>query len=184
MDGDLLHSLEIYLNTMEINPQYTKEKLKIARRIYPLLPTEYAYMMQRSISIVDKTMLIMETVDYLKTTKKEEITPLQISSKERLQRITSEIQEEVKSSKMQNLGIVMDLILNMDRYKKILTTYNQVSRNKDILSDKDSILSLMDAFMDGSSDKDKEKLKDLTKMLDIMKLLDSPKKEANKPNEV
>lgn len=174
-----LHSLENYMNTMQINPQYTKAKLQIARRIYPLLPTEYAYMMRRSISIVEKTTHLMETAQYLNSYEKEDIRPLQISSKERLQKITSVMQEELKSSNIQNLGMVMDLILNMDRYKKILTTYNQVSRNKDILSDKESIISLMDAFMEGSSDKDKEKLKDLTKMLDIMKLLDSPKKEPN-----
>ncbi len=177
-----LHSLHEYLNTMEINPQYTKIKLKIAREIYPFLPIEYAYMMRKSISLVEKTVHVMETVEYLKTYENDEITTLHMGSKERLQKITSVIQNELRGTNIENLGMVMDLVVNMDRYKKILSTFNQVSRNKDILSDKEGITSLMEAFMGGSSEKDKEKLKDMYKMLDIFKMLDGPK--TNKPNEV
>ncbi|TJX13858.1 hypothetical protein E9840_07795 [Tissierella creatinini] len=174
-----LHSLNEYLNTIEINPEYTQTKLKIARKIYPLLPSEYAYPMRKSVSIVEKTMHVIETADYLKTFDTESITPLEIKPRERIQKITSLVQDEVRSSKVKNLGMVLDLIVNMDRYKKILSTYTQISRNKNILSDKESLLSLMETFMEGSSEKEKEGLKDINKMLDIMKLLNTPKKESN-----
>lgn len=180
ISSEPLHSLKDYLNTMEINSQYTKSKLKIARKIYPLLPIEYAYSMRKSISIVEKIIHLMETVDYLNTFETEEINLLHIPAKERIQKITLAVQDEFKGSSIENLGIVMDLVLNMDRYRKLLTTYNQVSRNKDILSDKDSIMSLMEAFMEGSSEKDKGKLKDMNKIFDLLKLLDSPKDA--KPN--
>ncbi len=175
VSGEPLHSMYDYLNTMEINPQYTKTKLKIAKKIYPILPIEYAYLMRKSISLVEKTIHLIETVDYLKTEETDKINPLNMDSKERLKKITSVVQDEIKGSDRESLGMVMDLVVNMDRYKKIISTYNQVSRNKDLLSDKESLMSLMEAFMEGSSEKDKEKIKDMKKMMDIFMLLDGPK---------
>ena len=79
------------------------------------------------------------------------------------------------------MGTVLNLILNIDKYKKMLNAYNSLMNNKNPLSDTNSIISLMETFMEGSSEKDKEKIKEMSKMMDILKMLDTPNKE--KPNE-
>lgn len=176
-----LHNVNNYLSTIEINQVYTKEKIKIAKKIGPLLPQEYAPAFNRSLLITEKVAKVMETMDFIKTSEVAPMTALDLEPKARLQKIVATVQDEVKSSQIENLGIVLDLLLNMDKYKKMLGAYTSLKNNKNPLSDTNSIMSLLDVFMDGGSDKDKEKIKDMTKMMDLMKILDSPKKD--KPNE-
>jgi len=54
--------------------------------------------------------------------------------------------------------------------------------NKKGLSDPSSLIDLATTFMDGGSEKDKEKVKEMSKMFEILKMLDTPTK-PDKPNE-
>jgi Fic family protein len=124
----------------------------------------------------------MELIDFLNYNEVQEYSALEIEPKERIQRIVYTLQNEVNNSKIENLGMVLNIVLNIDKYKKMLSTYSSLMNNKNPLSDPNTIMNLMETFMEGSSEKDKEKIKEMSKMMDIIKLLDTPKKD--KPNEI
>ncbi len=176
-----LHSLKGYLSNISIDSRYTTEKIKIAKRIGPLLPTEHGPTFNKSILMAEKIIRIKELIEFLDNAEVQEFSAIELEPKERLQRIIYTLQDEVNNSQIENLGTVLNLILNIDKYKKMLNAYNSLMNNKNPLSDTNSIISLMETFMEGSSEKDKEKIKEMSKMMDILKMLDTPNKE--KPNE-
>lgn len=178
---DSLHTIKNYLTTVEINSNYTQEKINIAKKVGPLLPVEYGVPFNKSILITQKVIKIMELIDFLKTSEMPQLTELDLDPKVRLQKIVLTVQEEVNSSKIENLGLVLDLLINMDKYKKMFTTFNTLMNTKNPLSDTNSIMNILETFMGGSSEKDKEKIKEMSKMMDLLKVLDMPKKD--KPNE-
>lgn len=182
-DGqNTIHSLKSYLSNINVDSRYTGEKIRIARKIGPLLPAEYGSTFNRSILITEKVVRIMELIDFLNYNEVQEYSALEIEPKERIQRIVYTLQNEVNNSKIENLGMVLNIVLNIDKYKKMLSTYSSLMNNKNPLSDPNTIMNLMETFMEGSSEKDKEKIKEMSKMMDIIKLLDTPKKD--KPNEI
>lgn len=176
-----LHNVTNYLSALEVDSDYTEEKIRIMKKISPYMPSQYNSTISKSILITEKIVRLIDVVEFLKIEDTPRTTSIELESKDRLKKIVNIVQDEVKSSKIDNMGMIMELILNMDKYKKMLQAYNTISRNKNGISDINSIMALMEAFMDGSSEKDKEKIKEMARMMDIMKILDSPKKE--KPNE-
>ncbi|WFA09431.1 hypothetical protein [Tissierella sp. Yu-01] len=177
---DTIHTLKNYLNSIEINNNYTKEKIKIAKKVVPLLPIEYAVPINKSVLVTEKIVKILEAKEFINSYEVPRISELDLEPKERLQRIVYTVQEEVKSSKIDDLGMVLDLLLNMDRYKKMLSTFTSLMSNKNSLNDTNSISKLIDIFVEGSNEEEKEKINDMVKMFDILKLLNN---NENKPNE-
>lgn len=179
---DTLHTIKNYIKDIQIDPNYTEEKIRIAKKIGPLLPSEYGVTFNKSILMTERIVKVMETVDFVNNAEAPKILALDLQPKDRLQKIVATIQDEVQSSKIENFGLVLDLIINMDKYKKMFTTITSLMGNKKGLSDTNSIINLMDTFMGGSSDKDKEKVNEMSKMFEILKMLDTPSKK-DKPNE-
>lgn len=179
---DSLHTIKNYLTTIEIDSNYTQEKINIAKKVGPLLPIEYGVPFNKSILITQKVVKIMELMDFLRTSETPQLTTLELEPKARLQKIVLTIQEEVNSSKIENLGLVLDLLINMEKYKKMFGAFNSLMNTKNPLSDTNSIMNILETFMGGSSEKDKEKIKEMYKMMDLLKILDMPRKD--KPNEV
>lgn len=175
-----LHTIKNYFNTLEVDSRYTKEKIQIAKKIVPLLPVEYLTTFNKSIFITEKIMKILELVEFLQLSDVYNLTALDLEPKERIQKIVSTFQEEIQSSKLENLGIVLDLILNMEKYKKLLSTFSNIKSKNN--SDKGNIMNLVDILMEGSNEKDKEKVKEMSKMFDLLKLLDGSK-TIEEPNE-
>lgn len=175
-----LHTIKNYFNTLEVDSRYTKEKIQIAKKIVPLLPVEYLTTFNKSIFITERIIKILELVEFLQLSDVDNLTALDLEPKERIQKIVSTVQEEIQSSKLENLGIVLDLILNMEKYKKLLSTFSNIKSKNN--SDKGNIMNLVDILMEGSNEKDKEKVKEMSKMFDLLKLLDGPK-TIEEPNE-
>lgn len=176
-----LHTIKNFFNSLEVNSIYTEEKIHIAKKIVPLLPEDYITTLNKSIFITERILKILDLVEFLQVSEIDDFTALDLEPKDRIQKIISTVQEEVQSSKLENLGIVLDLVVNMDKYKKLLSTFNNIKSNKN--KDKDSIMNLIDVLMDGTNEKAKDKVKDMSKMFDLIKLIDSPKK-TEEPNEI
>lgn len=166
---------------MEIDYEYTKEKIKIAKKIRPYVPTDYTSAYDKSLIITEKFIRIIEASDYINTLEMVEVKPVDLPPLERLQHIVNIVQHEAKSSKVENLGIVLDLLVNMDNYKKMFGLFTNVMRDKKLFNDPTTLVKLMDTFMDGKSEKDQEKIKDMSKMLDLFKMFEGSQK--SKPNE-
>lgn len=176
-----ISNINNYLSNLKIDSQYTEEKIHIAKKISPLLPGEYSISFNKSILVAEKVTKTMDLIDFINSDTVPQINSLELDPKERLQKIVATVQDEIKSSKIENLGLVLDLIINMDKYKKVLSTFISLMKNKNPLSDGNSIMKIVDTLIENSSEKDKDKFKEMTKMLDILKILDSPK--SNNPNE-
>ena len=179
---DTLHTIKNYIKDIQIDPNYTEEKIRIAKKIGPLLPLEYGVTFNKSILMTERIVKVMDAVDFVNNAEAPKILSLDLQPKDRLQKIVATIQDEVQSSKIENFGLILDLIINMEKYKKMFTTITSLMGNKKGLSDTNSIINLMDTFMGGSSDKDKEKVNEMTKMFEILKMLDTPSKK-DKPTE-
>lgn len=176
-----LHKIKSYINNMEIDYKYTRDKIKIAKKIRPYVPNDYASAYDKSLITTEKLIKIIEVSDYINTLEIVEIEPVDLPPMERLQRIVNIVQDEAKNSKVENLGMVLDLLVNMDNYKKMFNLFTNIIKDKKSLNDPSTLVKLMDTFMEGKSEKDKEKIKDMSKMLEVFKMLDAPSK--NKPNE-
>ena len=177
-----LHKIRSYMNDMEIDYKYTKEKIKIAKKIRPYVPNNYTSAYDKSLIMTEKLTKIIEVSDYVNTLELAEIKSVDLPPMERLQHIVNIVQNEAKSSKVENLGMVLDLLVNMDNYKKMFGLFTNVMKDKNSLNDPSTLVKLMDTFMDGKSEKDKEKIKDMSKMLEVFKMLDTPPSKS-KPNE-
>ena len=176
-----ISNINNYLSNIKIDSQYTEEKIHIAKKISPLLPREYSISFNKSILVAEKVTKTMDLIDFINSDTVPQINSLELDPKERLQKIVATIQDEIKSAKIENLGLVLDLIINMDKYKKILSAFISLMKNTKPLSDGNSIMKIVDTLIENSSEKDKDKFKEMTKMLDILKILDSPK--SINPNE-
>ncbi len=70
--------------------------------------------------ITETAIKLLELKGYLNQSNsriQSNIVPIK-DNRERFNRIITTIQEEMPKSKTQNMGMVMDLIVNMDEYKK------------------------------------------------------------------
>lgn len=177
-----IHTIKNYLLDIEIKKDYTNEKIKIGKKLLPLLPTEYSSTFSRSILITEKILKIVELKEFINSHEETTIASINLEPKERLQRMIYTIQDEVKSSNIDEFGMVLDLVLNLDKYKKILSAYTNLNKNKNIMSDSERISMLMEIFMDNNNVKDKEKVNDMLKMLDMIKILNGNDNIEDKPN--
>lgn len=175
--ADLLHTFKGYINGIQLDYKYTADKIRIVRKIRPYLPVEYIDIINKSIVITEKLVRLMEVKEFVNSVEVDEIKPVDMEPKDKMLKVVHIIQEDVKSTKMNNLGFALDLIGNIDNYKNMFELLNTVKKDGKTLSDPDSIFKLMETFV-GSSPKDKEKVKELTKMMDLFKLLDTSKKET------
>lgn len=167
--SDSLYMIKNYINTIEIDRNYTYEKIRLAKKIAPLLPAEHYPPALKSISAAERLIKVMELSEFMKEESIPVSTPMNMDSKERIQRIISTVQEENNNPEVKNFGIVLDLIINMDKYKKALSAFHSLKANSGSSLDGNSIKDLMDVFMADSKDKDSGKINDMIKMFDILK---------------
>lgn len=163
---------------INFSASYTKEKIRIVKEIGPYFPEEVLPALNKSLIITEKIVKLHETIEFMKLPEDNYITesiPVN-SSKQRLSYIVNTIRKEVPKQEVQDLGMVMEVILNIDKYKMILNILNSILSNPDMLNDPTKMVTLIEPFMEGKDNKEKEKLKDMIKMLEIMKSLDNPQK--------
>lgn len=180
-ENNQLHILSEYIRNIKVDPLYTEEKIKIAKKIAPLIPEEYNYTVTRSIMLAEKIVRILDLVEFLNTPEENySIEPVHVSdNKERISKIMATIQQEAPKSRVNNYGMVMDLLVNMDKYKIMLETFSSLMSNPDMLKDSKGIMKIMETFMQNSSI-DNAKLKEMSQMMQIIKALDSPKRKTHR----
>lgn len=175
-----LHTIKNYLSSIEIEKNYTKEKIRIGKKLVPLLPLEYSSSVNKSITITEKIIRIIELVEFINSHEETAIAPLDLEPKVRIQKIIYTIQDEMNNSDIDQFGMILDLIFNMDKYKKLLNAYTNLSKKS--MSDSEKISILMETFMDSSIVKDKEKINDMLIVFDMLKVLNEDDYIDDKPN--
>lgn len=172
-----LKSFSDYLRSLKIEPDYTLEKIKLLKKIGPYFPEEYIPTINRSILLTERIIKINELASFMKYDEYQYLkSPIPIKdNKERISKILNIVQREVSKSENNNLGMVMDLIVNMDKYKNLLSMLNSVKSNEEGLKDPSQLLNIFGPIIGIDINKDKDKLKDINRMMEIIKTLNSKK---------
>lgn len=172
-----------YINNLQIDPRYTEEKIMLARKIAPLMPVDYIEPINRSIYLTESIVMIMELIDFMNS-KSSVIQTTHIpieDNRERLSKIVSVIQEEVPKSNMKNMGTILELVANMDRYKKMFELLNVFMKNQDLGKDTDKLAKMVGPMMKGKSSQEGEGSLDIEKIMNIMSLLNKSKENPSSP---
>lgn len=156
-----LHSLGNFINTMELDPKYTIEKINIVKKIGPYFPEDYIPLINKSILFTEKFIKIKELVDFMKNDEYQYITePINVSNhKDRISKIVQTIQKDFPRSDINNMGTVIDLIVNMDKYKTMFTMLQSVMNNQDGLKDSSQLINLVAPLFSGGNKMDNDKTK-------------------------
>ena len=164
--------------SITLNIPYTIEKVKIMKKIGPYFPEEFIPALNKSLILTEKIIRVYELIEFMQITEAKYIKePIPVeNNRERISHIINTIQKEIPKEDMKNMGMTMEMVVNIDKYKKMFTILNSVMSNPDSLNDPNKMLSLIEPLLQGKDEKEKEKLKDMAKMLEIMNTLDTPKK--------
>ena len=174
--------------TISLNIPYTEEKIRIMKKIGPYFSEDFLPIINKSIMATEKIIRLYEVMEFMQTPEIDYIQdaiPVK-NNRERLSYIINTIQNEISREDIKNMGMAMEMILNIDKYKKMLITLSSIMSDPESLNDPTKMLGLIEPFMEGKDEKEKEKLKDMAKMLEVMKNLDTskkPKKQSQKPEE-
>lgn len=179
-----LNTLENFVNTMEIDTKYTLEKIRMAKKIGTYFPEQYIPLINKSILFTERIMKINELIEFMKNEEYQYIKEATIvdSNKDRLNKIIHVLQKEASRSETKNVGMIMDLIINMDTYKKMFSVLTSVINSQDGLNDPTQLMNILTPLMDSDDLKNKDKFKEMGKMMEIMKILNSQKQENKEEN--
>lgn len=178
-DTHKANTLENFISNIEIDNKYTLEKVNMVKKVGPYFPENYLPIINKSISFTEKFIKMSQTMDFIKEEDKTYISEY-ISvdnNRERISKVISTIQSESSNSEISKTGTIIDMIINMDRYKKMFGILNSIMSNPNSLNDPAQLLSLAAPLLGGDNPESNEKIKEMSKMLEIMQLLNSPKKE-------
>lgn len=178
-DTHKANTLENFISNIEIDNKYTLEKVNMVKKVGPYFPENYLPIINKSISFTEKFIKMSQTMDFIKEEDKTYISEY-ISvdnNRERISKVISTIQSESSNSGISKTGTIIDMIINMDRYKKMFGILNSIMSNPNSLNDPAQLLSLAAPLLGGDNPESNEKIKEMSKMLEIMQLLNSPKKE-------
>ena len=94
-----------------------------------------------------------QTMDFIKEEDKTYISEY-ISvdnNRERISKVISTIQSESSNSGISKTGTVIDMIINMDRYKKMFGILNSIMSKRNSLNDHAQLLSLAAPLLGGDN---------------------------------
>ena len=177
-----LNTLSDYIRSIKIEPKYTSEKIKLLKMIGPYFPEEYIPTINRSILFTERIIKINELANFMKYNEYQYIKePIPVeNNKDRISKIVNIIQKEASKSESINIGMVIGLIVNMDKYKNLMSMLNSIKSNEEGLKDPGQLLNMLGPIIGIDANKDKDKLKDINRMMEIFKALNSPRKEIPK----
>lgn len=176
-----LVNINEYINNMEIDPKYTEDKIHLARKLAPLMPAEYINPINRSIYITENLVKIMELKDYMShETRIVQTAHVPIEdNRERITKIVSVIQEEVPKSNMNNLGSVLELISNIDKYKRMFDLFNTFMKSQSAGKDTANLAKMVGPMMKGKTTAEGEGSLDIEKIMNIISVLNKPKDKVD-----
>lgn len=175
-ESTALHSLGNFVNTLEVDPKYTAEKIKVVKKVGAYFPEHYIPLINKSILFTERLIKINELANFMKNDEYAYIKePISVNNnKERISKVVNVIQNEVPKTEVKNLGMMMDLIINMDKYKQMFSMLTSVMGNQDSLKDPTQLIGMLAPIMGGDSQQNGDKMKEMSKMMEIMKALNAP----------
>ncbi len=164
--------------TKSLNIPYTKEKINILKNIGIYFPEELIPLLNKSIFITEKIIKLFEITEFINISNISYIDkPIPVeNNKERLNYIINTIQKEFPKEHTQNIGTILDIIINMDKYKAIFSSLNTITSNPDNLKDPNKILDLLETLLEDIDEKEKNKIREMVKILELMNNLENTKK--------
>ena len=165
---------EILENKFILNTTHTRDKIKIMKKIGPYFPEEYINPINKAILFTEQIVVLHTALEFLnapKTNYIESSVPL-IDNRERIGYIMNTIRNEVSKDEIKDMGLVLDLIFNMDKYKSLFTVLNTFISDPNILNEPEKIIKLAETFMEGKNEEEKKKIREMMKMLEILQNLD------------
>jgi hypothetical protein len=175
-ESTALHSLGNFVNTLEVDPEYTAEKIKVVKKVGAYFPEHYIPLINKSILFTERLIKINELANFMKNDEYAYIKePISVNNnKERISKVVNVIQNEVPKTEVKNLGMMMDLIINMDKYKQMFSMLTSVMGNQDALKDPTQLIGMLAPIMGGDGQQSGDKMKEMSKMMEIMKALNAP----------
>ncbi|QQY78796.1 hypothetical protein EDD65_11158 [Keratinibaculum paraultunense] len=164
-------SSEFENDTLILDIDYTKEKIDLMKKIGVFFPEKLIIPINKAIFISEKTIKLYETMEFISTPKIsyiEKSVPVE-NNKERLSYIINTIQREFPKENIQNIALMLDIIINIDKYKSMLSRLNALISNPNSLQDPDKLFQLLEPMMEGKDEKEKDKIKEIVKLLGVMK---------------
>lgn len=134
-ESSIWKALGHFLSTMEVDSQYTLEKIDILKKVGPYFPEEYIPLINKSISIAEGFLKFNQLIDLLEHKDNDYITEtIHVKTeKERLSKIIGTVQKEAGEFENNNYGMVMDLIVNMDKYKSMFNNLDSIINKPEAL---------------------------------------------------
>jgi len=115
--------------TASIDIKNLNEKLNIIKKIGPYLPESIIEPLNSIIFFVEKATTIISLMEIITTNKA--YTPIvpyvNLSNKDRISGILSTIRDEAKDEKVNNIKPVIDMALNIDKYKSLANVVSSLS---------------------------------------------------------
>lgn len=172
-------SSEFENDTLILDIDYTKEKIDIMKKIGVFFPEKFITPLNKTIFIAEKIIKLYETIEFINTPKIsyiEKSVPVE-NNKERLSYIINTIQREFPKENIQNITLMLDMIINMDKYKSMLSNLNAFISNPNSLQNPDKLFQLLEPMMEGKDEKEKDKIKEIIKLLGVMNKFEHTKKQ-------
>jgi hypothetical protein len=161
-------------NNNILNIPRTKDKIKIMKKIGPYFPEEYIEPINKAISITEQIVVLHTAMEFLgepKTNYIQASMPV-TDNRERISHIMNTIKNEVSKEEIKDMGLVLDIIFNMDKYKSLFSILNTFMSDPNSLNEPEKFLKLAENFLEGKSDEEKKKMREMMKMLEVLKTLD------------
>lgn len=174
---DKVHKLKDYTKDFKVDYRYTKEKITILKNILPYLPADYIKTGVRSVYATERLLQILDVIESLNV---DYAVPqaLEVDSMERTYRIISTLQDEINNSNIDQLGTILDVMVNKDHYKEMVDMALELISSKEGLRNPNSLSKILKMFL-GEKEMDNN---NLNKLLDILEMLDSSNKDKEQPN--
>lgn len=166
----------------KLDTKASRQKLDLMKKIGPYFPQEYTNPINKSIGLTEQILVLHEALDFInenKTAYIESALPLG-DNKERLNYIISIVRQEVESQDIQNIGLALDMIINVDKYKGMLDMFTQLISQPNALEDPKAILELMTPFLAGKTEEERKRIEEMAKILEVFTSLDKKEKAADK----
>lgn len=152
------------------------KKIHILKKVGPYLPEQIVGILNIFIVNLEKINRIMGLFEFVTIGKTfEPITPVtNITPKERINKIFQSLQEEIPDDKLPTIKPMLDLMVNIDKFKPIISTLSKISSANDKSEIKiDDMIELIKPMLGDEEAKNIDKMKDMFQMMELLNVLNS-----------
>lgn len=154
-------------------------KVEFLRKAGPYFPEDAASILNKSILVTEKIIKIHETVDFIKTNN--DFSPIKTvetkNDKEKINNILSIAKEEFPDNRLNDMGFIIDLFLNSEKYLNLLNIFGSLMAQSKSSKDLSSLSNNLKPMIDNLNEEDKTKIEEAMKMLEIIDILNNPSKD-------